>query len=108
MTRDPREPGHNEIRPSMGIRWHIRDLSRWIDQDCTVTVQAWLSDDEFEWKILEIFPDDLGFETWSPAASSAAQKMFYLYRGIIGNDPDFARAVSDAAYLEGLIVGDEG
>jgi hypothetical protein len=105
MNHAPREVGHS-TPTDLRIRWHIRDLPRWIDQDCIVYVEAWIEDGGLEWRIVYIFPDDIGFETWSPVASSAAQKMFYLYRGIIENDPDFARAVSDAAYLEGLIVED--
>lgn len=101
---EPVERGPVQTRTvDLSIRWHIRDLSRWIDQDCTVGVEARIEYGELEFRITDILPDDTGFETWSTAASSASQKMFHLYRGVIGNDPEFETAVSDAAHEAGIL-----
>lgn len=90
----------------ISIPWHIRDLSEWVDQNCTVNVEARIEDGALEFRITDIIPDDTGFETLSTAASVAAQKKFHLQRGRIGNDPDFVRAVSEAAEAVGIFEGE--
>ena len=103
----PVERGPIQTRTvDISIPWHIRDLSEWVDQDCTVNVEARIEDGDLEFRITDIIPDDTGFETLSTAASVAAQKKFHLQRGRIGNDPDFVRAVSEAAEAAGIFEGE--